>query len=97
MAKICPLTQFPVLYLECGDCDFKDPCRKGKLMKEIKDYEGSSCIQQQAESMTRYTVLSTSGTDALVRSEVFYAPFYDEAVGSVILVCDQEQLERYGF
>lgn len=40
MAKICPLTDHPVLYLTCLECDKKDECedmRKEKNDSENKD------------------------------------------------------------
>lgn len=35
MAKICPITSSPVLYLDCLECEEKI-CKKGKKINETK-------------------------------------------------------------
>ena len=45
MAKICPLTDKKVLYLECNECEEKRACMLGLLEKdtEEKDIKSDDC------------------------------------------------------
>lgn len=45
MAKICPLTDEKVLYLECNECEEKRACMLGLLEKdqEEKDIKSDYC------------------------------------------------------
>lgn len=45
MAKICPLNNEKVLYLECNECEEKEKCKLGLLEKdtEEKDMKSNDC------------------------------------------------------
>ncbi len=70
MAKICPLTSEPVLYLECKECEQQADCKTGRLSKcktttptTVHDFDSvlNSIIDERFPNTERHIV---SGGDS---------------------------------